>query len=181
MKAYGRVDVWIQVFLSTVLVGEWSASRRGRLTPGERAHRTHWGPQNQSARRGKEKNLAPTGTRTAAPRPSSLWSIAIPTPSEQRNEAGLQSNSHSCMSLRKEPIGMDFMHCCGQRLLTDMWQTRDLRFWKKEKTTLVTNNHFVRLQVLMTVNISITVLSNVTLCSVTDSYQHFEGTCCLYL
>jgi hypothetical protein len=38
MKAYGGVDVSIQVFLTSALAGgEWSASRPGRLTPEERA------------------------------------------------------------------------------------------------------------------------------------------------
>jgi hypothetical protein len=43
MKSYGRVDVWIHIFLTSALVGgEWSASRPGRFTPGERALGTHW-------------------------------------------------------------------------------------------------------------------------------------------
>jgi hypothetical protein len=38
MKAYGGVDVQIQISLTSALVrGEWSASRPGRFTPG-----THW-------------------------------------------------------------------------------------------------------------------------------------------
>jgi hypothetical protein len=38
MKKYGEVDVEIQIFLTSALVGgEWSASRPGRFTPGERA------------------------------------------------------------------------------------------------------------------------------------------------
>jgi hypothetical protein len=38
MKTYGRVQVYINVFLTSALVGgEWSASRPGRFTPG-----THW-------------------------------------------------------------------------------------------------------------------------------------------
>jgi hypothetical protein len=42
MKAYRGVDVYTQVFLTSELVGgEWSASRPGRFTPGERAPRTH--------------------------------------------------------------------------------------------------------------------------------------------
>jgi hypothetical protein len=43
MKAYGRVDVWTHIFLTSVLVGgEWSASRPGRFTPRERAPGAHW-------------------------------------------------------------------------------------------------------------------------------------------
>jgi hypothetical protein len=37
MKAYGGVDVYIHIFLTSVIVGgEWSASRPGRFTPGTR-------------------------------------------------------------------------------------------------------------------------------------------------
>jgi hypothetical protein len=43
MKAYGAVDVWIHTFLTSAPVGgEWSASRPGRFTPGERAPGIHW-------------------------------------------------------------------------------------------------------------------------------------------
>jgi hypothetical protein len=43
MKAYGGVDVYIHVFLTSVLVSdEWSASRPGRFTRGERDPGTHW-------------------------------------------------------------------------------------------------------------------------------------------
>jgi hypothetical protein len=37
------VDVYIHIFLtSSLLAGEWSASRPGRFTPRERAPGTHW-------------------------------------------------------------------------------------------------------------------------------------------
>jgi hypothetical protein len=43
MKTYGGVDVYMHVFLTSALVGgEWSASRPGRFTSGERAPGTHW-------------------------------------------------------------------------------------------------------------------------------------------
>jgi hypothetical protein len=43
MKAYGRVDVYIHIFLTSALVrGEWSTSRPGRFTFRERAPSTHW-------------------------------------------------------------------------------------------------------------------------------------------
>jgi hypothetical protein len=43
MKAYGGVDVYIQVFLTSALVGGvWSASRPGRYTHGKRNSGTHW-------------------------------------------------------------------------------------------------------------------------------------------
>jgi hypothetical protein len=43
MKAYGGMDVSINIFLTSALAGgEWSASRPGRFTPGDRAPGTHW-------------------------------------------------------------------------------------------------------------------------------------------
>jgi hypothetical protein len=43
MKAYGRVDVYIHVFLNSVLVGvEWSDSHPCRFAPEERVPGTHW-------------------------------------------------------------------------------------------------------------------------------------------
>jgi hypothetical protein len=42
MLAYGGVDVQIHIFLTSALgLGEWSASRPGRFTPGESAHGTY--------------------------------------------------------------------------------------------------------------------------------------------
>jgi hypothetical protein len=42
MKTYGGLDVYIHVFLTSALVGgDWSDSRPGRFTRGERAPGTH--------------------------------------------------------------------------------------------------------------------------------------------
>jgi hypothetical protein len=43
MKAYGEVDVQMDILLTLALAGgEWSASRPGRFTPGQRAPGAHW-------------------------------------------------------------------------------------------------------------------------------------------
>jgi hypothetical protein len=43
MKTYGGSGCIAPQFLTSALDGgEWSASRPGRFTPGERAHGTHW-------------------------------------------------------------------------------------------------------------------------------------------
>jgi hypothetical protein len=37
MRAYGGMDVYIHIFLTLAVAGcEWSASRPGRFTPGEK-------------------------------------------------------------------------------------------------------------------------------------------------
>jgi hypothetical protein len=42
MKMFGGVDVWVHVFLTSALVGvQWSHSRPGGFTPGERVPGTH--------------------------------------------------------------------------------------------------------------------------------------------
>jgi hypothetical protein len=42
MKAYGEMDVWIHIFLTSALVGgEWSPSRPGRFTAREWSPSTH--------------------------------------------------------------------------------------------------------------------------------------------
>jgi hypothetical protein len=43
MKTYVGIDAMIHVVLTSALVGgEWTASRPGRFTLGERALSTHW-------------------------------------------------------------------------------------------------------------------------------------------
>jgi hypothetical protein len=43
MKMYGGLDRYTQVFLTSAPVGgEWSASRPGRFTPGEKVPGNHW-------------------------------------------------------------------------------------------------------------------------------------------
>jgi hypothetical protein len=67
MKACEGVDILIHVFLTSVLVGgESSASRVGRLTPGERAPCTHWiggwvGPRTGLDDMERRKILSPLG------------------------------------------------------------------------------------------------------------------------
>jgi hypothetical protein len=75
MKVHVGVNVEIQIFLTSALAGgEWSVSRSGHFTPGERAPRVHWIGGWVSLRTSLddvEKILDPTGTRTPTPRSSS--------------------------------------------------------------------------------------------------------------
>jgi hypothetical protein len=71
MKAYAGVDIYIHIFLTSALGGEWSASRPGRFDLD-----THWIGGLVDRRAGmidveSKKNLDPTGTRTSTPRSSS--------------------------------------------------------------------------------------------------------------
>jgi hypothetical protein len=77
MRADGGVHVQIDVFLTSVLVErEWSASRPGRLIPGERSASTHrirgWvGPS--TGLDDVEKILNHTGIRTRTNSGSACW------------------------------------------------------------------------------------------------------------
>jgi hypothetical protein len=68
MKAYGGLDVYIHIFLTSALVGgEWSASRPARFTPG-----THWIGGWVGPRAGLDDvEFDPTGTQTPTSRSSS--------------------------------------------------------------------------------------------------------------
>jgi hypothetical protein len=83
MMAYGGVGVEIHIFLTSALVGgEWSASRPGRFTPGERTPGTHSIGGWVDPRAGLYdvmKILDPTGTRTPTSWSSNLQLVAIPT------------------------------------------------------------------------------------------------------
>jgi hypothetical protein len=66
MKAYWGVEAQFHAFLTSALDGgEWSVSCPGRLTPRERARRTHWirgwVDPTASLEGGEEKNSQPLG------------------------------------------------------------------------------------------------------------------------
>jgi hypothetical protein len=86
MKAYGGVDIKIHICLTSALgEGEWSASRPGRFTPGERLYRRLGGSQSRSGRR-EEKALAQLGLEHRPlgrpARSQSLYRMRYPSSSE---------------------------------------------------------------------------------------------------
>jgi hypothetical protein len=76
MKTYGGMYAQIHVLTSALFGVEWSVLFPGRYNPEEIAHGTHW---IGGRRRGEEKNLASSGTRTPYPRPSIPQPVAKPT------------------------------------------------------------------------------------------------------
>jgi hypothetical protein len=76
MKAYGGVDVYIHIFLTSALVGDSGQLHAPAALPLGKSPlylldwRLGW-PQSRSGRDGEEKILDPTGTRTPTPRSSS--------------------------------------------------------------------------------------------------------------
>jgi hypothetical protein len=83
MKVYGEMGLYVHVFLTSALSGQYLDSFPSRFTPVENPrYPLDWRlsrPQNRPGRRGEEKNLAPAGTRTPTSRPSIPWPVAIPT------------------------------------------------------------------------------------------------------
>jgi hypothetical protein len=85
MKAYGRVDVYIHIFLTSALAGgEWSASRPCRFTPGESSPGIHWiggwvDPRADLDDMEKRKFLTLPGLGTPTPWSSIPYPVAIPT------------------------------------------------------------------------------------------------------
>jgi hypothetical protein len=85
MKTYGGVDVIDPHFLDPGTSWRWVVSfaplplyLRGN-SPRYPLYKRLAGPQSRSEWRGEEKLLDPTRTRTATPRPSSPYPVAIPT------------------------------------------------------------------------------------------------------
>jgi hypothetical protein len=70
IETYGRVDVYIHIFLTSALIGcEWSASRPGRFTTGESALgnivlKAGWAPE-WVWTKWRRENLVPAGSHVA--------------------------------------------------------------------------------------------------------------------
>jgi hypothetical protein len=79
MKASGRVDVYIHIFLTSALAGGQLHTQAA--LPPAKFSRVHIGYEDmrRSRRRGEEKILDLTGTRIPTPRSSSPLSVAVPT------------------------------------------------------------------------------------------------------
>jgi hypothetical protein len=129
---YGGVDIQSHIFLTLALVGgEWSASRPGRFTPGERAHGTHWigglGPRAGLDDVEKRKFLTLPGIEHR-PLGKERWKKALMAyfsdlcPKGHRKSANsgccaeisttqLPNTSHKCHSLNL--LSRCFSHCCA--------------------------------------------------------------------
>jgi hypothetical protein len=75
MKMYGRVDVYIHVFLNSEIEVSGQYHSPASLPPSERAPNTHWkgdwvGPSSGLDDVEKKKDLSLTETRTPIPRSS---------------------------------------------------------------------------------------------------------------
>jgi hypothetical protein len=69
IKAYWRVEIWLHMFLNSVLHGdEWSTSRTGRFTFRERAPGTRW-TRGYVDSKAKKKISATDGNRTSFVQP----------------------------------------------------------------------------------------------------------------
>jgi hypothetical protein len=89
MKAYGGVDVYNHILLTSALAGgEWWASRTCRFTPGERAPGIHWIGGWVGSRAGlndveKRKFLTPLGLKlrllSRPARSQSLYRVRYPS------------------------------------------------------------------------------------------------------